>query len=145
MSGLTDNPGDEDEQPDVSVMRIAGHDYRGTTTVYTTGSGADVFHADKNCPHILKTSTSGYGFDAYVTAHSLPTVLSEYTPPIKPCKHCTLSMEDTVRVAVQQDGMDPLFLKYFEEGDQRVSEQWTRGSDGGWQLSSRSVTEVYDD
>jgi len=125
--------GSSSDDIEYSVMRIAGQRYHDTTTVYTSGSGAEVFHADKHCPH-LKGSKNDYTGKVHLTAHALPKVLQSYTSPIKRCKHCTLPMQDTVRVAVQQDGLDPALLKYYKPGDVQVTERWTKRDDGDYDV-----------
>lgn len=114
---------------DIYVMRITGHEYHDTTTVYTTGSGAEVFHADVHCPHLLN-SGSEWSDAVHLTAHSLPRVMQSYLSPYKRCRHCTLPMQETARIAVQQDGMPSALLQYYEPGDTKVTTQVTRGVDG---------------
>jgi len=130
-----------DEQngdPEIRVMRYAGHEYAHTTTVYTKSSSSEVFHADKECPHLVNTAEYSpyHGEDlVHLNAHPLPKVLSSYTNPVKPCDHCTLPMEETAKVGVQLDGMDSIQLCIFETGETRVTTQVSRNEDGTTSVS----------
>ena len=129
----TDDESNENEEPEVFATRYAGHNYESTTTVFTRRSDSEVFHADSQCPHLMRAASfSGiHGKETvHLNAHPLEKVLTTYRNPVRPCDHCTLSMEETVKIAVQMEGLPANQLKIFETGDKRVTTQVSRNDDG---------------
>ena len=137
---------DTESEPRIRVMRIAGHDYGRATTVYTTKTGAETFHADKHCPHVLSSAEHSmyHGEDVVdLTAYALPRVMSSYLNPIKPCQHCTLGIEATAEVVTEHDGLHEDLLKYFEEGAERVTTRVHTDPETGETTVRHRTSEVY--
>ena len=132
----------------VSVETFTGEDHSAATTVFTSMSGSEVFHADKHC-HRLHQSETFVGADGTETrgirARTLEGVMTSWLNPIRPCDYCTQDIRTTADIVTEIDGVPEEVLKYYEPGDKRVSETWTRGDDGAWRMANRSETEVYDD
>jgi hypothetical protein len=125
----------KDEEVTIYLMRTAGVDYSDTTTVYRRNY-SDTFHADEKCPRLLAEAGSnhmrgGESKAVHLRALSLPRVLSTWCDPIKACSHCTLSMQETARVAVQQDGLSAYRLKLFERGEKKYTTMVRRDPETG--------------
>ena len=134
---------------DVYATRCAypRYDHEDTTSVFTRAN-SDVFHADKRCPNLLMHAGEDYSDlgdrekIVCVDERPLPHILSTWLDPVKACSYCTLSMMETARVAVQQDGMSAIDLKIFERGEKRAHTR-VRRTPSGETIVSES-TEVID-
>ncbi len=112
----------------VEIRPFAYTDHASCTTVFTRGNSGEVFHADKHCHCLHNGHFEAMNGDKvrYLQAHKLEKVVTTYTDPVKACSHCTLPMEDTLRVAVHNDGVNAFELRVFERGDERVHTTITR-------------------
>lgn len=131
----------------VSVMTFAGYDHSAATTVFTAKNNSEVFHADKHCHRLHRGET--YTFDGQerqtIHAHPLEKVMTTYLDPVRPCDYCTQDIQTTANIVQEIDGVPESVLNYYEPGGERVSETWVHNPDGSWNLTSQSVSEVYDD
>jgi nitrous oxide reductase len=129
----------------VGVQMFAGDDHSAATTVFTSKNNSEVFHADKYCHRLHRGET--YTIDGEerqtIYAHPLEKIMTTWLDPIRPCDYCTQDIETTAKIVQEHDGVPEKLLKYYEPGDKRVSQQWSKNADGSWDLVEESATEVY--
>ncbi len=121
-------------------------DHSAATTVFTSGNGTEVFHADKYCHrlHADEPTTDRDGNELrYIRAHTLEKVMTSWLDPVKPCDYCTQDIETTAEIATEIDGVPEACLKYFEPGDERVTTRVHTDPESGETTVQESSTEVY--
>lgn len=117
------------ENPEIVAMGVLGHNYEDNTTVYTAESGAEVYHADEQCPHLVN-GRGGWDGRVHVTKHDLTKVLQSWSAPTKTCDYCTLSPMEMARIAVQIDGLNSVFLRVRDKGQSLYHTTVTQTDDG---------------
>lgn len=128
---------------EVRPRPFAYSDHSASTTVFTSGN-SEVFHADKHCHRLHRTEPLEYDGDKirYIQAHELESVMTSWLNPVRPCSYCTLDIEKTADVAVEQDGVPEACLSYYTPGDKRVKTVVSTSPDGETTVTE-SESEVY--
>lgn len=128
----------------IYIQTYAGDDHSAATTVFTSKSGSEVFHADKHCHH-LHSDDPLWNDSRFIYARPLEQVLSSYLAPIRPCAYCTQDIYTTVELVQEFDGVPESCLSYFEPGDEVVSTRTHTDPETGETTVEQSSKDAYPD
>jgi hypothetical protein len=106
----------------VHITTYAGDDHSAATTVFTSRSSSEVFHADKHCHRLHRSDTirTTDGERRWIKALPLERVMTSWLNPIRPCNYCTQDIHTTAEIAQEYDNVPEVCLKYYEPGDSVV-------------------------
>lgn len=117
----TDPDPDADADADATDSQNSGYTQSATnpppwmyrtayTPVYAIGR-QKVFHADLDCAMLSSGGTP--------KKYPLAFIVTRDTYPSKPCDNCTMDMDNTIRVALAYDGVDPDDVVYPSDAVER--------------------------